>query len=560
MNENCIQTISRKGLLNDVTQISQWERLAGSEEEAEAFLYLEKRMKELGYITRLYKHDAFISIPLFSRFYIGSREIKSQTHSMSKDTGGVAVTGELIYIDDLASVPKGADYQSDIILTKGRAVYKTVNIAELTKASAVVFIQESPIRECIPSAAWGSPTPESRHFIPDIPVISIGEEDGRQILDQMKRERVTVSVETKLDTGWKKIPLLTGELRAPVESEQFVMFSGHVDSWYYGAIDNGTANAVQLETARQAAEYRTQLKRNFRVVFFSGHSQGRYAGSAWYADSAWEDLHRNCVVNINADSLGGKGASDITRSIIMPETKELAVRIIKERTGIDFLGSRCQRVADQSFWPSGVSSAFASFSKQVRLKKEDGTWGYEKGNADLGWWWHTKEDTIENVDLENLVRDAGIFSEYVLEFLLSPFLPLNYVETLKEIEAQLKQWQEKAGERVDLKDAIQSAGMLVFKCQAFYDAEISPEIKNNIILRLGRILVPLNYTTGSIYENDPALLFPPIPSLAVIDRLLCLNQGTDEYKAWMIIFMRKRNFVSDSLQRAYELLEYARVH
>ena len=34
----------------------------------------------------------------------------------------------------------------------------------------------------------------------------------------------------------------------------------------------------------------------------------------------WEELHKSCVVNVNADSLGGKDAMDVQHSTIMPET------------------------------------------------------------------------------------------------------------------------------------------------------------------------------------------------------------------------------------------------
>ena len=99
---------------------------------------------------------------------------------------------------------------------------------------------------------------------------------------RMNREKpLRAVIETSVDTGWRKIPCLTAQLDAPVETEEFVMFSGHLDSWYYGAIDNGTVNAAQLEIARIAAKNREYLRHNFRIVNFSGHSHGRYAGSAW---------------------------------------------------------------------------------------------------------------------------------------------------------------------------------------------------------------------------------------------------------------------------------------
>ncbi len=54
------------------------------------------------------------------------------------------------------------------------------------------------------------------------------------------RRSVRCQFTTIVDTSWRKIPLLIA--KAPVDTDRFCMFyRGHVDSWYYGAIDNGTA-------------------------------------------------------------------------------------------------------------------------------------------------------------------------------------------------------------------------------------------------------------------------------------------------------------------------------
>ena len=38
-----------------------------------------------------------------------------------------------------------------------------------------------------------------------------------------------------------------------------------------------------------------EWRRGLRVVFWSGHSQGRYSGSTWYADTHWEELERRAA-------------------------------------------------------------------------------------------------------------------------------------------------------------------------------------------------------------------------------------------------------------------------
>ena len=88
---------------------------------------------------------------------------------------------------------------------------------------------------------------------------------------------------TSVDTSWRPIPELVADL--DVDGRDYVMFSGHVDSWHYGAMDNASANATMIETARMLADNRESLRRGVRFAFWSGHSHARYAGSTWFADT-----------------------------------------------------------------------------------------------------------------------------------------------------------------------------------------------------------------------------------------------------------------------------------
>jgi len=531
--------------------LAKWERLSGSEEEYEAFLWLEKQYKEYGYETRLIKHDAYISLPVSCTFAVNGKEIHAQTHSMVPSKHA---EGELVYCKNIGEI-RSMDCAGKLILMKGRAVYEPVAAAEGKGALGVVFIQDGVIRECIPSASWGSPAPSDWKYFPSIPSASIVDDDGNVLLERLEAgEVLKASLTTVTDTSWRKIPLLIADLKAPVDTEQFVMFTGHVDSWYYGAIDNGTANAAQMEVARLAALHKDELKRNFRIVHYSGHSHGRYAGSAWYADNFWEELHANCAVNVNADSLGGRNAMDIIHSIIMPETKDLAVEIVRRQTGETFEGVRCGRLGDQSFWNVGVSSAFASFSRQKKKQLPDGTMGLDRGNAELGSWWHTPADLPEYIDKDNLLRDGRIFAEYVMTFLTEPVLPLNFRRTTAEITEKLKAWDAMAGEEFDLSYSVKKAEKLEKLCESFYEAELPAKVKNQVILKLARILVPLDFTRGDIYSNEPARAIDAVPSLSLIKELVKPETAPEMKMSMKVELRRKTNYVNDSLNRAASLL------
>lgn len=554
-NLNAGLNVSVENLMKTVRQISSWERLSGSEDEYEAFKYLEGILSSLGYKTELVKHDAFISLPVYSKLSVNGEAIHCKTHSMALSTDETGIEAKIVYIQKPMENLTEEICRDKIVMLDGRANFTPINRAYRFGAKGVICVQEGVIRECIISNAWGSPTAKTKNLIPRIPVVSITEVDGDKIKKLVRDESVKATMITKVDSGWRRIPSLTAEIKAAKKTDKFVMFTGHLDSWYYGAIDNGTVNAAQVEVARIVEENRDKLLRNFKLVFFSGHSHGRYAGSAWYSDQHWEDLHKNCVINVNADSIGGKNSVDITRSIIMPEAKDIAVKIIKEITGVDFVGRRCEKLADQSFWNAGVSSAFASFSKQPLFLQPDGTKKVEKGNAELGWWWHTPDDTVDNIDPDNLLRDTKIFTAYIMSFLTDAIIPLNFVRSAEEIRAYICMWADKAEEKFDLSSSLKKADQLVECCVSLYEAKKKdPDKFNDTVMSLGRFLVPLNFTTGNIYENDPAESLPPIPSLELIDRLAEVEENSDEAMETKVELMHKRNFVNDCLNNAIELI------
>lgn len=548
------EEISTENMLETVQKIASWERLSGSEEELEAFRYLKQRLEDYGYATQLLSCDTYISLPVRCRLRVNGEEVQAQTHSMVPSAHAAA---SLVYCPGEGDMGR-TDCAGKIVLTRGRAVFGPVAAAQKAGAVGVIFIQEAVIRECIPSGCWGSPTPTDWDLFPQIPVASVVDSDADPIVEKLlEGQQMLGELTTVTDTSWRKIPLLIGELRAPAEMERFVQFTGHLDSWYFGAIDNGTSNAIQLEAARLVREHQGELKRNFRVVYFSGHSHGRYAGSAWYADHFWEDLHENCVININTDSAGGVGADDIAHSIVMPETRDLAVEIVREQTGQTFEGVRCGRLGDQSFWNVGLSNAFASFSRQKKVLLPDGRMGYPRGNAELGPGWHTPQDTVDKIDPENLLRDAKILCEYVMTFLTADRLPLYYTRTAEDIVQRLEDWAELAGEEFDLTKPLQRARQLLALCRQFDGTELDDEARNETMLRLGRILVPLDFTRGNLYGTEPAMPVDPMPSLSPIRALTAEGTEQREKMAIRLSLVRAVNYINHSLLQAIRLLQRA---
>jgi len=548
--------VSLDNLMHHLKEICRWERLSGSPEELQAFQYLESEFKKIGVETELAFCDAYISLPRSAKLCVDGHSITCRTASMAKSTPPCGVNGTLVYAPTENDVNEVL-CKDKIVLLGGSASFGAIHRAWKCGAAAVIGNNGELFHEKIISNAWGSPTPESKELIPDIPYVSVVDNDFKAILKLLEEGRpLNAHVMTLVDTGWRKIPLLIGNVYAVRPTDDYVMFSGHLDSWYYGATDNGTANCIMMELARIAMANRDKLARNLKIVYYSGHSHGRYAGSVWHVDHCWQDIHDHCVLNVNIDIIGGKGATDLTRSIIMPEVRDVAATFIKAHTGVDFKGGRCGRNGDQSYYIAGVSSAFSSFSKQPHPDNLENKHAQTRSGAyDFGWWWHNEEDLIDKVDPEFFLRDAKIFASFVMYFLLSEIIPLDFRKTAHELRDLLTLWTEKAGQRFDLSVPISLSEELIEVCDTFYaKAPCNVQHFNETLKDLGRVLVPLNYTTGNLYENDSGIPLPPMPSLMKIDDLLKVPQGSDEEKEILVALTRKRNYVIDSFTRATRII------
>ncbi len=531
-------------------------RLSGSPDEAAAFDYAETQLRSFGYRVSRYESDALIGYPQRASLDLlgpDPARIAANGYSLSPGTGPDGVSAEIVYVGaGLESDYDRVDARGKIVLSDGLAMPAKALAADRAGAVGQIHVNDDHVHEMCLSPVWGTPVPQTASLLPGVPAVGVARADGDRLKRALAAGPVTVRLVTEPFRAWVKIPTLIGDLPGTAE-ETFVLFSGHIDSWHHGAMDNTAANATQLEVARLLAARRGKLRRGLRLAFWSGHSHGRYAGSAWYADAFWHELHERCACHVNVDSVGAIGASVLEEAPTMAETYGFGRRVLAETAGITLDYKRISRSSDQSFWGHGVPSLFASLSEQPRDDSATGATlaqllgGGAKGGG-LGWWWHTLEDTLDKIDPANLARDAGVYAEAVARLCTLERLPFDYAAAADEIADALARHQERAANRLDLATTVALARRLGDELRALPTEGSVPAAGNALVMDLGRLLIPVNYTRSGPFGQDLALGTEPLPGLVDVARLGEVDPQSDEARYLRTDLLRERNRVEHALR------------
>jgi N-acetylated-alpha-linked acidic dipeptidase len=558
-----------------VERFSSLVRSSGSPEERQAFEVLMRHLGEWGVSYHLYEPEAFVSIPLGASVRVRDRTFRAKTPAMSVSTDGKEIMGQLVYMPSKGGEKTGdvfslgvdlaeVDVQGKVVLTEGMASPGKVKDVMAAGALAGIFINPGQaIHEGICTTIWGTPDLGSLARQPNIPVVAVNNPDGQELIT-LAQQGAEVALSTKLDTGWRPIPVLVAEIPGAEVPDEFVLLHGHVDSWHVGIGDNATGNATMLELARVFRQHRDKLARSLRIAWWSGHSHGRYAGSTWYSDTFTLDLARHCVAQVNCDSPGCRWADTYNDLNAMSEAEPFVDTVIRQTTGITPRMVRPHRAGDYSFNDVGITSFYmlsSTMSDELRAKKGYYAVGGCGGNIQ----WHTEDDTMQIADRENLLRDMRMYAASVLRTLDAPLHPFDWTQTTAEFRRTLQQYQEAAGSVFDFAPSRQELDQLEGALKRFYaqapthEHVASPAVQrfNFVQRRLARFLIPVNFSEMPPFHHDPALTVPPLPDLAPALTIPTVKDDVAKRNILRTHLTRGQNRLVWTLQLAREMVEAA---
>jgi len=550
-------------------EISRYVRVSGSEDEAKSLEYVRNVLGNYGFKIQEYHVDAYIGYPLMARLDIkgpGSRRITGTSNALAPSTSPHGVNGEIVDLEsgDEHSFSKAA-VDGKLALLHGLAEPEVAKRAEKHGAVGEIFINDDYAHEGTVSVVWGTPRAETVHLLPRTPCITISNREGECVKSLLAKRQVSARLVTHTWRGWRKIPIVTADIPGNVEPDRFVMLSGHIDSWHYGAMDNGSANAAMIEVGRIISKHRKLLRRGLRIAFWSGHSHGRYAGSAWYADNFWLDLEKNCVAHVNVDSLGARGATLLSEAPVMSSARDFASAIVEKVAGQKLSGRDLSRAGDQSFVGIGMPSIFMELSQvPIEAKGVESTAKalnvIGSSLSGLGWWWHTPEDTIDKIDPGNLLRDARIYALITLALCTNPILPFDYRKTTEEMKRTLEELQASVHENFDLSFLVKQTNDLLAVLKLFYGRRKKLKAKrqldafNGVLIELGHLLIPVTHSSKGRFDHELAISVPIMPCFQEVKRLSALNKNSDEFKFLCNGLRREANCVAYALNESVEIV------
>jgi len=577
-----LETVSLDAPWALVEKFSTLVRDSGGKAERKAVEYIKRQLSRWGVPHTLHEPEVLISIPKKARLEVASpekRSLAAKTPSMSLSTNGRWRRGGVVYVPPR---PGGAiiglfeaqgdiaqDVADKIVLTDGYpSPAKVIEFQEKGAMGAIFVSPGERIHEGICTSIWGSPDLDTVRRKPQIPVVAINKTDGAWLRALVHSGGpVKVRLSTRLDEGWRPIPVLVAEIRGRDEPEKFVLLHGHIDSWHEGVGDNATGDATLLEAARVLWAHRDRLRRSVRIAWWSGHSHGRYAGSSWYADAYALDIDENCIVHINCDSPGCRWASVYEDVFWMSEAEAIARDVIRDVTGQDAAGGRPLRAGDKSFSNIGVSTFYMLSSTMPRTLVEEKGY-YPVGGCGGNVAWHTEDDTLEIADRDNLLRDMKVYVAAAFRAANSPLYPLDFRATAAEFGRTLARYQEAAGSHFDFSPARSELEALADHLARFYDTiaalagrpvtDAQVQRANEVLRRLARVLVPVNYTRAGRFRHDPAVNIPALPDLEPALRLAAATPGSDAYRITRTHLVRGQNRVVAALREARRILQETR--
>ena len=528
----------------DLLVFNDLERYTGEEAGEAAAAFILKRLRELDIDTEEEVYPVYRSLPIDGATVSACGKVfESIPFVYSAPAKGFK--GVLCY-DKMSEngkcsqkdmVERVKPFCGKIVLTYDES-FEFARAAAKAGAVAIVTIwRANLLHHGTLGGVWGAPEPEqllTRY--PMIPYTEIGLDNGKWLVDQVQKGEVEAELNIEMRNGVLDSTMAIGNIKG--KSDHYVLVSGHYDSWWEGITDNGVANVFMLELARLLKERQDKLGRSIKLAWWTGHSDGRYAGSTYYFDKHFADLKKNCVAHLNMDICGCKGSDLVGLNTARLEGRQFNFDFLPDfNDGPIIEPVPMARFADQTFWGADVP-----FTIMPKYSKREG--GF--------FWWHTKEDTLDKVDPKIAVRDGKVIARLTAIFANEDRLPAHFVEFADWMKDQLDDLNNDLCDGFDLSPVYAPLASLRDELVKIDGSKCCGDAFDDLIMKIGGPLTRLVYTAESAYDQDPAVEGGLFPGMNVARGLTRDNTTPEYFLAAQTRFVRQRNRFVDVVEAVTE--------
>lgn len=551
-------------------------RLAGSANGKRMAEYSRDALAASGVDATVYEMPGLVSFPERGELRVLAPTefaIEANTLGHSVPTLPDGITGELIDVASGAVADYGGrDATGKITMSElsyHPARHEKQRIAGMLGSIGCVMMNWGhPENTAVPFGSvkpvWGNPTPETyKTEMATLPCIGIARTAGLKLREMAKAGPVRVWLRANVENGWRPVQITIGEVKGA--TDDFVVVGGHQDSWPGPqATDNAAGNACIMELARVFSQHRDKLRRGLVCGFWTGHETGTMVGSSWFVERNWDRLRDHAVAYLQIDQPACAGTSRWSAA------SNVELKSFHQAVEQRILGNR------PAAWRRAVKNGDASFfGLGIPMLAAQGAFTEEElkatALANLGWWHHSIENTIDKLDFEFMAHHLRVYAAYLWELCTAIVLPFEYVSVAD-------QFVERLGQLTPSSDAI-GLSTATDRARAFKEAaarldseaevwrqryaaggtsdEGAANILNACMKRLSRSLVPLASTAKGTYGHDPYGYTPQgtmIPSLYDAQRYAEMADGEER---WMLEtqLVRDRNRVADCLSDAVTMID-----
>jgi Peptidase family M28 len=578
--EGVVQAVSAANVKAHVEHITTEipSRLAGSANSKRMAEYSAAALTKAGVAARVHEMPGLVSFPEKAEMRVLAPvelSIEANTLGHSLPTLPDGISAELIDVSSGAfSEYGGRDATGKITLSElsyHPARHEKQRISAIMGATGCVMMNWGhPENTAVPFGSvkpvWGNPTPETyKSEMATLPCIGIARTAGLKLREMLKSGPVRVWFRANVENGWRPVQITVGEVKG--RTDDFVVVGGHQDSWPGPqATDNAAGNACIMELARVFQQHRDKLRRGLVCGFWTGHETGTMIGSSWFVDRNWDRLRAHAVAYLQIDQPACAGTtrwSAASNTELKRFHQGVEKRILGSRPAA---WRRAVKNGDASFFGLGVPmlAAQGAFTEE-ELKKT--------ALANLGWWHHSLENTIDKLDFAFMADHMRVYAAYLWELCTAVVLPFEYVTVADQFIERLDQLKAGA-EGVGLAGAADRARAFKASAERLDTAtqewrgryaagktkdEAQAEVLNACMKRLSRALVPLASTAKGTYGHDPYGYTPQgsmIPSLYDVPRYAKLAESEAR---WMLEtqLVRDRNRIADVLDDCRGLIDDA---